>query len=361
MRPLPQTLLIFWGMFFVTALYAEESPSRDRLEIDFLWDTGGTEAESPNEEDEFDATLSAEVRPLPESGSIEPELLLSPARQRVGVFLFLALTLPYLAYRTFLGSRRGWLREIFGLAPIVLFFVLIFYGNATHYLLLSLSEEKAQDAGWFFHTLAALALLGALILIFFVSGRILTFILGKSPDGGLKTSWRIGGAFCGAIIASTVILICLTALYTLSTFAWFFLEEDDQDPNFLTRFLLSSRQTIDQSFLGPIVQKTNPIKEEQYRALWDLRENLRWDQLTAKIHNRDDEKATKGKNALQALADDEDIHRKFEQGEYLSLLFDPRIRRVLNDPQSRATLRSGVQSLTEQKSETKDPSAVEEE
>ncbi|MCC5789468.1 MAG: CvpA family protein [Opitutales bacterium] len=348
MRLISHVFILLLTAFCLNGLSAEESSPPGTPEIDLLWDFESGEDESSPSEDPAEEEAAGEVRSLPESGSLEPELLLSPNRQRFGLFLFLAIAIPYFAFRTFLGSRRGWLKEVFGIAPVVLFFILLFYGNATHYLLRSISGESALEAGWFLHTLAAFALLGALVLFFFLAGKILTFVLGKSPEGGLKTSWRIGGAVCGGFIASLVLLICLTVLYTLSTFAWFFLQEDEQEPNFLTRFLLTSRQVIDQSFLGPVVQKATPIKENQYQALWDLRENLRWDQLTEKWQDTETDNGDQGKEALRSLADDQEVQRKLDQGNYVGLLFDPRVRRVLNDPQARATLRSGVKTLLEE-------------
>ncbi|MCH8473968.1 MAG: hypothetical protein LAT55_01930 [Opitutales bacterium] len=357
MRLISHVLILLLATLCLCDLSAEDRSVPIAPEIDLLWDFEGGEDEPSSGEEPGEEKAAGEVRSLPDSDSLDPEFLLSPNRQRFGLFLFLAIAIPYFAFRTFLGSRRGWLKEIFGIAPVILFFVLLFYGNATHYLLRSISGENAHDAGWFLHTLAAFALLGALVLFFFLAGKILTFFLGKSPEGGLKPSWKIGGAFCGGLIASLVILICLTALYTLSTFAWFFLQEDEKDPNFLTRFLLSSRQIIDQSFLGPIVQKTTPIKENQYQALWDLRENLRWDQLTEKWQDTEADNGEQGKKALRSLAEDQDIQRKLDQGNYAGLLFDPRVRRVLNDPQARATLRKGVDTLFKEDQKKKEAAA----
>lgn len=267
----------------------------------------------------------ADVRELP------PEKLLSPAKHRFGLLLFSAFAILYLLLRAWVGSTRGWVREICGLAPVIVFLYLTFWAGGTHFLIDLMDARGSAMPMWLLHFLAATFLLGSLFLLFSALGFLLTRLYGRGEEGQLKMSWRIAGGIFGGLVGSTVILVILTALYTFSTFAWFF-HSSDERPHFLTRFLLTSRQTIEGSFLSPVIQRLEPLQARDYATLSTIRLARQEELLAAIMDETSPWHELQRLTSVASILEDEELMQRLNEGRYLHLLLNTDVRRALRDP-----------------------------
>lgn len=318
---LPVGILLFWILFL-----SGVSP---------VWG-GGSEGIRPGS-GHFPGLDLVEVEAPPSVQSLPEESLLSPQKRRFGFFLFAGLAGLFLVLRAWVGSRRGWLQELGGIAPVALFLYLIFRAQATHTLLQWVEAEGNGEPGWMLHLMAGAFLLGALYLIFSLSAFLLTRILGRGIDGQLKTTWRIGGAVAGAMVGSCVLLVILIALYTFSTFAWFF-HSTEERPHFLTRFLLTSRQTIEQSFLAPLIIRLEPLQAHDYSTLETIR-LAHQENILARLSEDPSGWAELAEIAsVQAILENESLLQRLEEGRYLTLLMHPGVYQAVRDPQVHETI-----------------------